>query len=360
MKKLSILFYFFYVFNFLSQQKSWDSKPKPVNVPIEWLVEINNKYFYNDELYSGLAFNLHYNQKLKKEFEINEGFLTSLISFNDEGDLIKKIEFDKAFRISRNFENNILINEYKTTENNTTGIFKSWYNSGHLKEKTPIVKGKYSLNKKGSSEMWYTNGNKMFECNYIGDGSGTTFGKRNTYYNNGVLSVSGEVNEFGVEENWNFYDNNGKLRIREIYVKNSNQKREFTFYDKNGNKLNKEELIIGEDFRTIDNPYSLNYPDIVVNKTNIDSLRYNNYRETIKLNSKVQFLKIEFLDQGCRYPYTSFSFRDKNNNELYDYKNFSIAQRHLTVSDEKLLSKTKYIYHRTCEGYLVQITVLYK
>ena len=43
--------------------------------------------------------------------------------------------------------------------------------------------------------MWYENGNKMFECNYSGEWYGGTTGKQITYYNNGKMAVSGEVND---------------------------------------------------------------------------------------------------------------------------------------------------------------------
>ena len=82
--------------------------------------------------------------------------------------------------------------------------------------------------------------------------------------------------------------------------------------------------------------------------------------ECIELKKSVNFIKIEFIDQGCGIPLTSFSFRDKNNNELFEHNNYSFGQRHLVISDKTLLSKTKFIYHSTCEGPLIQLVVLYE
>ena len=103
----------------------------------------------------------------------------------------------------------------------------------------------------------------------------------------------------------------------------------------------------------------INHPDISITRDIPDSLRNEHYYECIELKKSVNFIKIEFIDQGCGIPLTSFSFRDKNNNELFEHNNYSFGQRHLVISDKTLLSKTKFIYHSTCEGALIQLVVLY-
>ena len=69
-----------------------------------------------------------------------------------------------------------------------------------------------------------------------------------------------------------------------------------------------------------------------------------------RVEKRANFIKIEFFDEGCGGPFTSFSFRDKNNNEIFKHKNYSLGQRHLVISDTALLSNTRFIYHSTCEG----------
>ena len=78
------------------------------------------------------------------------------------------------------------------------------------------------------------------------------------------------------------------------------------------------------------------------------------------MKKTVNFIKIEFIDEGCRSPRATFSFRDKNNNELFKHNNYSFGQRHLVISDNTLLSKTKFIYYSACEGALVQLVALYE
>ena len=86
----------------------------------------------------------------------------------------------------------------------------------------------------------------------------------------------------------------------------------------------------------------INHPDISITRDIPDSLRNEHYYECIELKKSVNFIKIEFIDQGCGIPLTSFSFRDKNNNELFEHNNYSFGQRHLVISDKTLLSKTKF------------------
>ena len=101
----------------------------------------------------------------------------------------------------------------------------------------------------------------------------------------------------------------------------------------------------------------INHPDISITRDIPDSLRNEHYYGCIELKKSVNLSRLNSIDQGCGIPLTSFSFRDKNNNELFEHNNYSFGQRHLVISDKTLLSKTKFIYHSTCEGALIQLVV---
>ena len=374
-----------------SQSRSWDRAPEG-NMPIEWLQSYNNNFYFNDLPYSGFAFELHRNKNLKAEFQFKDGIKVSekkwlengelnfdyFADIDDKnnitneyefGDLYKKTLIKDDLKTISYYKNKFKTSETKEIIIDSLAIEKKWDEYGNLIEKSELKKGKYYYEKNGPSTMWYKNGNKMFECNYTVGWHTISSGKQITYYSNGMIAVSGEVNNYNQKEIWNFFDEKKNLRVKEICFNDSLRNRNFKLYNKDGKILSNNEIKLGIDYRTIEffdltkeYPLSenipINHPDISITRNKPDSLNYE-YGECIELKKNVNFIKIEFFDQGCGNPYTSFSFRDENNKELYDFKNFSFAQRHLVISDEKLLSKTKFIYHSTCEGHLTQLIVLY-
>ena len=376
-----------------SQNKSWDKAPEG-NVVLQWLQYDEDYFYYNDKLYTGFAFELHYDFSLKSESQFKEGIKISekrwlkngeldydykaeidekknIISEYTNGSLYKKTFIKKQLKTTSYYENNIKTSETEELIKDSLAIKKKWDNLGNLIEKSVLKKGLYGFDKNGPSTMWYENGKKMFECNFTGEEwYGGTLGKQNTYYNNGKMAISGEVNNFNQKEIWNFFDENQTIRIKEICLKDSLRNRNFNFYSKDGILLSNNEIRLGVDYRTLqlydynkEYPMSvnlpINHPDISITRDIPDSLRNEHYYECIELKKSVNFIKIEFIDQGCGIPLTSFSFRDENNNELFEHNNYSFGQRHLVISDKTLLSKTKFIYHSTCEGALIQLVVLY-
>tara|TARA_Y100000389_G_C17387928_1_gene478161 strand:- start:94 stop:1275 length:1182 start_codon:yes stop_codon:yes gene_type:complete len=374
-----------------SQNKSWDKAPKG-NVPMKWLQSYKDYFYYNDLLYSGFAFELHRNKNLKAEFQFKDGVkisekkwlengdldydyfadvddINKIINEYKSGDLYKKTIIKDDLKTIRYYKNKIKTSETEEIIVDSIVIEKKWDDYGNLIEKSELKKRKYGYKKNGPSTMWYKNGNKMFECNYNDGWYGTTYGKQITYYKNGMMAVSGEVNNLNQKEVWDFFDEKQNLRIKEICFNDSLRNRNLNFYNNDGEILSNNEIKLGIDYRIVEffdltkeYPYSENIPinhsDISITRIKPDSLNY--YGECVELKKNVNFIKIEFLDQGCGSPYTSFSFRDKNNNELYNYNNFSLGQKHLVISDEKLLFKTKFIYHSTCEGHLIQLVALYE
>ena len=391
MRYLFILINCFTFSIIFSQSRSWDRAPEG-NMPIEWLQSYNNNFYFNDLPYSGFAFELHRNKNLKAEFQFKDGIKVSekkwlengelnfdyFADIDDKnnitneyefGDLYKKTLIKDDLKTISYYKNKFKTSETKEIIIDSLAIEKKWDEYGNLIEKSELKKGKYYYEKNGPSTMWYKNGNKMFECNYTVGWHTISSGKQITYYSNGMIAVSGEVNNYNQKEIWNFFDEKKNLRVKEICFNDSLRNRNFKLYNKDGKILSNNEIKLGIDYRTIEffdltkeYPLSenipINHPDISITRNKPDSLNYE-YGECIELKKNVNFIKIEFFDQGCGNPYTSFSFRDKNNKELYDFKNFSFAQRHLVISDEKLLSKTKFIYHSTCEGHLTQLIVLY-
>tara|TARA_B100000767_G_scaffold30247_1_gene26050 strand:- start:1115 stop:2305 length:1191 start_codon:yes stop_codon:yes gene_type:complete len=377
-----------------SQNKSWDKAPKG-NVPMKWLQSYKDYFYYNDLLYSGFAFELHRNKNLKAEFQFKDGVkisekkwlengeldydyfadvddINKIINEYKFGDLYKKTIIKDDLKTIRYYKNKIKTSETEEIIVDSIVIEKKWDDYGNLIEKSELKKRKYGYKKNGPSTMWYKNGNKMFECNFTGEEwYGGTSGKQNTYYKNGKMAISGEVNNFNQKEIWNFFDENQTIRIKEFCLRDSLRNRNFNFYSKDGILLSNNEIKLGVDYRALqlfdfteEYPFSvnlpINHPDISITRDIPDSLRYENYYECIELKKSVNFIKIEFIDQGCRSPRTSFSFRDKNNNELFEHKNYSFGQRHLVISDINLLSKTKFIYYSSCEGSLIQLVVLYE
>jgi antitoxin component YwqK of YwqJK toxin-antitoxin module len=393
MRYLFTLIFWFAFLIIYSQNKSWHNAPEG-NVVLQWLQYDEDYFYYNDKLYTGFAFELHYDFNLKSESKFKEGIKISekrwlkngeldydyraeidekknIISEYNNGSLYKKTFIKKQLKTTRYYENNIKTSETEELIKDSVAIKNKWDNLGNLIEKSVLKKGLYGFDKNGPSTMWYKNGKKMFECNFTGEWYGGTLGKQNTYYNNGKMAISGEVNNFNQKEIWNFFDENQTIRIKEICLKDSLRNRNFNFYSKDGILLSNNEISLGVDYRTLqlydftkEYPMSvnlpINHPDISITRDIPDSLRNEHYYECIELKKSVNFIKIEFIDQGCGIPLTSFSFRDKNNNELFEHNNYSFGQRHLVISDKTLLSKTKFIYHSTCEGPLIQLVVLYE
>lgn len=393
MRYLFTLIFWFAFLIIYSQNKSWHNAPEG-NVVLQWLQYDEDYFYYNDKLYTGFAFELHYDFNLKSESQFKEGIKISekrwlkngeldydykaeidekknIISEYNNGSLYKKTFIKKQLKTTSYYENNIKTSETEELIKDSVAIKNKWDNLGNLIEKSVLKKGLYGFDKNGPSTMWYKNGKKMFECNFTGEWYGGTLGKQNTYYNNGKMAISGEVNNFNQKEIWNFFDENQTIRIKEICLKDSLRNRNFNFYSKDGILLSNNEISLGVDYRTLqlydftkEYPMSvnlpINHPDISITRDIPDSLRNEHYYECIELKKSVNFIKIEFIDQGCGIPLTSFSFRDKNNNELFEHNNYSFGQRHLVISDKTLLSKTKFIYHSTCEGPLIQLVVLYE
>ena len=59
-----------------SQNKSWDKAPEG-NVVLQWLQYDEDYFYYNDKLYTGFAFELHYDFSLKSESQFKEGIKKS-------------------------------------------------------------------------------------------------------------------------------------------------------------------------------------------------------------------------------------------------------------------------------------------
>lgn len=393
MKYLITLIFWFTLLISYSQNKSWHKAPDG-NVVSQWLQFDEDYFYYKDKLYTGFAFELHNDFSLKSESQFKEGIKMSekrwlkngeldydykaeidekknIISEYTNGSLYRKTFFKKQLKTTSYYENNIKTSETEELIKDSVVVEKKWYKNGGLMEKSVLKKGKYSFKKNGPSTMWYENGNKMFECNYSGEWSGGTTGKQITYYNNGKMAVSGEVNNFNQKETWNFFDEKQNIRVKEICLNDSLRNRNLNFYSKEGVLLSDHEIRLGKDYRTIElydftkeHPMSvslpINHPDISITRDIPDTLRNVYYFKCIELKKTVNFIKIEFIDEGCRSPRATFSFRDKNNNELFKHNNYSFGQRHLVISDNTLLSKTKFIYYSACEGALVQLVALYE
>ena len=63
----------------------------------------------------------------------------------------------------------------------------------------------------------------------------------------------------------------------------------------------------------------INHPDISITIDIPDTLRNIHYYKCIELKT-VNFIKIEFLDEGCSIPRTSFF--EINNNELFKHMSY--------------------------------------
>ena len=394
MRYLITLIFWFTLLISYSQNRSWHKAPDG-NVVKQWLQYDEDYFYYKDRLYTGFAFELHKNNNLKAEFQFKDGIKISekrwlkngeldydykaeidekknSISEYKNGSLVKQTFVKKGLETISYYENNIKTSETEELIKDSVVVEKKWDKNGVLIEKSVLKKGKYSYNKNGPSTMWYKNGNKMFECNYRGEWYGGTTGKQITYYNNGKMAVSGEVNDLNQKETWSFFDEKQNIRVKEICLNDSLRNRKFNFYSKEGVLLSDHEIRLGKDYRTIklydftkEYPLNvdlpINHPDISITnlRTSNDSLSYY-YQECVELKKRANFIKIEFFDEGCGGPFTSFSFRDKNNNEIFKHKNYSLGQRHLVISDTALLSKTRFIYHSTCEGGLIHLVALYE
>ncbi len=162
-------------------------------VSIEKLKVINDKSYFNDELYSGLAIKKDENENIRVEEKYNDGikFYTKL--FYSEGSLQSEWVYGPQ---------RVTVTRY--------------YKSGRVESKENFDK---DLVRNGTSYLFYKNGNIKSEWNFK---NGLRNGIQKNFFGDGTLSDETETIE-GVQNGFmRIYDRNGKL-LKEVYFKDGLQ-----------------------------------------------------------------------------------------------------------------------------------------
>ena len=118
----------------------------------------------------------------------------------------------------------------------------------------------------------------------------------------------------------------------------------------------------GKNYRIID--FKDNYPvynddfkkkndDITITNENWGSIE-------IKFHKKVKLVMVDFYDQGCGKPFTTFNFKNINKKKTISHKNNSFETRNIIFNEPALLNDMTFFEIQHCEGTTSRIVIIYE
>ena len=69
---------------------------------------------------------------------------------------------------------------------------------------------------------------------------------------------------------------------------------------------------------------------------------------------------VDFFDQGCWEPYTTFNFKNINKKKTVRHENNSFDTHNIIFNESKLLNDMTFFEIQHCQGTTFRITVIYK
>jgi antitoxin component YwqK of YwqJK toxin-antitoxin module len=222
------------------------------------------------------------------------------------------------------------------------------------------------------------------------------------YRPNGILFLQGQLENNGFEGLCTFYDENeivnyqGSYKNREkrgewivyddkadsifserghdyINLLNVNQydledadfpfdKRQMYFLNQAGDFKPYDESQNGEKYRVI--TFKENQPDFKngFKEKNKDLIvtRYRWGGLELKFRKRVKMILVDYYDDGCSEPATSFVLKNRIRKTVGRIENMSFYVKNAVFSAHKMMRKTKYFKLQQCEGYTGRIVIVYE
>ena len=195
------------------------SSPEPIDAD-SMLYKKDDKSFLieNDELYSGPAFKLHDNGKLRLELNYKDGKVDgSYKSYYENGELkIESFLMDgKKDGIHKTYyENGQLEQESPYKNDKRDGFARAYHENGQ-----PKLEGSFKNDKLvGITKMYYENGQLKSEAIYK---DGKLDGIKKDFYSNGQLKSEAIYKDGKRDGPQKSYDENGKLIVKRTKTKSS-------------------------------------------------------------------------------------------------------------------------------------------
>ena len=282
---------------------------------------------------------------------------------SDFGGLVEESNYEEGRKLglSMCYHRDKLISKGSYKDHKRTGPWEFFY-EGELSEK-----GSYKQGNK--TRVW-----KYYESNEIYKKITHKKEEKNDaieiYQKNGNLLSKGKINKKGWDNQtgfWEGYNRNGKLSFRGEYQDGS-KIGDWLFYNENKKVIGKinykttDEYILNlENYRIID--FKDNYPVHNDNfkKKNDDLTIINENWGSIEIefHKKVKLIMVDFYDQGCWEPYTTFNFKNINKKKTISHKNNSFETRNIIFNESELLNDMTFFEIQHCEGTTSRIIIIY-
>ena len=283
---------------------------------------------------------------------------------SDFGGLVEESNYEEGRKLglSMCYHRDKLISKGSYKDHKRTGPWEFFY-EGELSEK-----GSYKQGNK--TRVW-----KYYESNEIYKKITHKKEEKNDaieiYQKNGNLLSKGKINKKGWDNQtgfWEGYNRNGKLSFRGEYQDGS-KIGDWLFYNENKKVIGKinykttDEYILNlENYRIID--FKDNYPVHNDNfkKKNDDLTIINENWGSIEIefHKKVKLIMVDFYDQGCWEPYTTFNFKNINKKKTISHKNNSFETRNIIFNESELLNDMTFFEIQHCEGTTSRIVIIYE
>jgi len=167
------------------------------------------------------------------------------------------------------------------------------------------------------------------------------------FFEESKLTEKGNYKKGNKSGVWKYYASN------EIYFQYNPRKKKIK------NVLKIED---GENYRIIN--FKDNYPtyndDFKKKNDDLTIINENWGSIEIEFNNKVKLIMVDFYDQGCGKPYTTFNFKNINKKKTLSHKNISFETHNIIFNESELLNDMTFFEIRHCEGSTFRITIIYK
>lgn len=283
---------------------------------------------------------------------------------SDFGGLVEKSNYEegKKLGLSMCYYRDELISKGNYKDNKRTGPWE-FFDEGELSEK-----GNYKQGNRTGDWNYYVSNKIYKKITHNKEGKNDDI---EIYQKNGNLFSKGKINKnewFNRTGLWEGYNRNGKLSYRGEYQDGS-KIGDWLFYDENKKVIGKINYKITgeynlnlENYRIID--FEENYPVHSDNfKIKNDDLTITNEnwgRIEIEFHKKVKLIMVDFYDDGCNSPETTFNFKNINKKKTISHKNNSFETRNIIFNESELLSDMTFFEIQHCEGTTSRITIIYK
>ena len=80
----------------------------------------------------------------------------------------------------------------------------------------------------------------------------------------------------------------------------------------------------------------------------------------IEFHKKVKLIMVDFYDEGCFYPETTFNFKNINRKTTESHKNNSFETHNIIFNESELLNDMTFFEIQHCEGTTSRIVIIYE